>query len=188
MIRARRLGLAAIAVVCLWPWTARNGRTGSVFERLLGPFASLAASVEWVRFDGAVRAGRLERAYALAERALALDPGATQGWIHLAGHLVRDRASVERSPSAAERRRWIRAGIAVLERGEASARDPEDLALSRGLAWLTVAELDEATGLGWPGGSAAAAREAIRALDRATALGHPSAARLAAAIRETWGS
>ena len=182
-----RAGWTVAAVACLWPWSPPPPPAGGLALRLVGPFSSLAASVEWVRFDGALLHGRMEHAYARAERALELDPRTPQGWIHLATHLVHDRGSAEATPDAAERRRWIAAGIDVLERGESLCRAPEELAWTRGLLWTWIADSDGPTGLGWPGGPAAAVREAVGALERAAGLGHPRAAELIEALGRSPG-
>ena len=183
----RRALLVALAVLCLWPWTERPRAAGSLAERWLGPFASLAASVEWVRFDSAWIAGRSERAYAHAERALALDPRSPQGWLHLAAHLVYERGSALRARDALERARWIRAGIELLEDGEMRTREPAELAFAAGLAWEWVARNVEAGELEWPGGAARATERAVECLERAGRLGLPAAERVARALREALG-
>ncbi|MEM7270560.1 MAG: hypothetical protein AAF401_15080, partial [Pseudomonadota bacterium] len=124
----------------------------SLVERALGPLAGLAAGGAWVRADVAQRAGRDELFYARAERALALQPSATQGWIFFAHHLVFDRASLERAPSEANagvREHWIRAGVALLERGEATAAEPAELVFDRGLIFTYLAAL-EPEDRAWP--------------------------------------
>ncbi len=107
---------------------------------LLGPVAGVAAGVEWVRFDAALARGRPDLAYRRAERALALDPGATDGWSYYASHLVYDRGSPSHEPDPARRWAWIRAGLDVLRRGEATARAPEELVLYRAVVHRTVAD------------------------------------------------
>lgn len=179
-----RAVLAIAVVACLWPWSPPPARpSGPLVERLVGPFASLAASVEWVRSNAALDEGRFEHAYARAERALELDPGAPQGWIFFSHHLIFDRASALNERRADERRRWISSGIDLLRRGESASRDPGEVAFSRGLAWSWVAQIDEATGLQWPGGAEAALREAIAALEAADGHGRAGAAALAHALR-----
>ena len=166
--------LAVLALFCLPPAEPAPRRRASAVHRLAGPIASLAASVEWIRFDLAVRAGRESRARMLAERALALDPLSARGWAALAHHLAHDRASSE--TDAAARRRAIEAGIEVLERGERASAEPGELAFRRGLLLIEVAS--RAAELDWPGGGPAALREARRALERAHRLGHPRAGEL----------
>ena len=149
------LGWGGVLLLC-WPWQPGTDESqGSLGRRLLGPVASLVSSAEWVRFDWWVREGRYERAYAAAERALALDPAASQGWIHLAHNLAFLRASLENEPDSTRRRRWIEAGLELLERGETQAAEPADLAYYRGLILSWVADLEglgPPVAPGWPGG------------------------------------
>lgn len=169
--------IAVAALLVLGPAPLRRGphveRRPGVLVRLLGPIPSLAAGVQWVRFDLALRDGRPELAYAYAGSALALDPRSPGGWLTLARHLVFERGSPSAEPLPAERRRWIRAGLAQLERGEASARTPALLAFVRGTILAEfVAEIPDEE-LGWPGGRRAALEEARGAFERAAALGDP---------------
>ncbi len=183
-MKAPRCVAWGVVALCLWPWQPRRSAQGPLLERLVGPVASLVASAEWVRFDVAVREGRYEAAYARAERALDLDPHAPGGWVKLAMHLATFRASLENEPDAGWRRRWIRAGLDLLERGEESASDPAELALTRGLLLTWVATVDTPSALGWPGGRPAAAREAESAFLRAAELGLTKGALLAERARE----
>ena len=161
-----------LVALCLWPWSTSRPSTSPLGERLLGPTAGLLASVEWVRFDALVRDGRFEAAYAVAERALELDPHSPQGWLHYASHLGHFRASEENEADPTVRRRWIRSALTLLNKGEVSCKRPGELALSSGLILLMVARLEEKTGsLGWPGGAAAAQSEAEEALARTVAAG-----------------
>jgi len=157
-----------VVALCLWPWGGAPRSTAPLGERLLGPAAGLLASAAWVRFDGLVRDGRYEAAYDVAERALDLDPRSPQGWLHYASHLGRFRASAENEADPAARRRWVRAALELLARGETRCEAPGDLALSSGLILLLVAQLEEqGEGLGWPGGAEAARTAAEEALGRA---------------------
>lgn len=174
-----RLLLVTVAIVGLWPrGTAAQRRPADPLGRLMGPFASLLASAEWVRFDLALYEGRLEAAYAHAERALDLDPGAVAGWQYLAHHLIFERGSELGADSPDERRAWIQAGIERLEEGSEHVESPADLVLIQALAWSWVAEQDEAGGLDWPGGASVARERSNRALIRAADLGHPGAVRM----------
>ena len=153
---------------------------------LLGPFAELAAEVQWLRFHAAVTAGEEARALALAEEALALDPRASAGWQSLAAHLVFDQASPALEPDPARRRTWFAAGLAVLSRGAAQAARPQELEFFRGLVLVTKAEDDPELD---PGGARALRAAAVRAFERAAELGDARAAELlpqarAAAARE----
>jgi len=161
----------------LWPWGGqpqdpRAQAPRPLVARLLGPVASLAASVQWVRFDTAVQEGHFESAYAIAERALTLDSRAPQGWMHLASHLAYFRASAENEPDPERRRHWITAALDLLSRSEQQTSEPAELAFMRGLVLYTVSESDTEQGLGWPGGSSAALAAAIQAFHLAGDLGH----------------
>ena len=176
-----RLVLVTVAILGLWPRdNAAKGRPADPLGRLMGPFASLLASAEWVRFDLALYEGRPEAAYAHAERALDLDPGAVAGWQYLAHHLIFERGSELEAGSPDERRAWIQAGIERLEEGSQHVDSPADLFLIQALAWSWVAEQDQAGGLDWPGGASLARERSNRALNRAAELGHPGADRMLA--------
>ena len=200
MRRPVLVGLGWICVaLCCWPWRAAQRVPGpesltgslasppsSLGRRLLGPVAGLMASAEWVRFDWYVREGRFERAYAAAERALAFDPRATQGWTHLASHLAFGRASMESEPRPQVRLRWIRAGLSALKRGEQQAAVPADLAYLRGLilAWVTDLEsLGAPAAPGWPGGKQAARLAAADAFHAAGEAGNLGAYLLEGVLR-----
>ncbi len=156
-------------------------RPSSIAWRLLGPVASLAASVQWVRVHDAMRAGRTDLALARARTALALDPGATAGWVFLATHLVFDRASAERERDPGRRMAWIRAGLETAERGEDTARDPGELARWQGLVLGMLAQEDEP--LAWPGGVRRLWLDAADDFERASRLGQADAAELARRAR-----
>lgn len=145
-------------------------RMGPV-QRLLGPIASAAASVEWARYVGALDAGDVTRAYGHAARALSLDSRAAAGWLTLADHFIFIRASPLEEADPAARRRWIREGFAVLRSGELRAASPGVLA--RYAATIKAAYLSNVPdeGLGWPGGPRALLNEARVDLERAAALG-----------------
>ena len=170
----RAAGWVAVAVLAGLTVAVRprrgSDRPSGTLQRLLGPVASAAASAQWVRVDAAIQAGRPELALARAETALALDPGATGGWKLLASHLAYDRASAERERDPERRLAWVRAGLALAERGERTARDPAELAIWQGLLRSVHAELDD---LPWPGGPATLWAGAIDDFERAARLGHP---------------
>jgi len=183
----RSAGWVAVVVLAslpLWVQGAESARgQRSLGVRLLGPLATPIASAQWVRVDGAIRAGRTDLALSRAEIAFALDPGATDGWVFLARYLAFDLAAPERESDPARRLAWIRAALALAERGESSARDPGELALWRGLVLMRSARLDPQ--LDWPDGALGMWRDAVAAFDRAATLGSRDAAELAAAARES---
>jgi len=139
----------------------------------------LVASIEWVRFNTTVQEGRFQSAYAIAERALTLNPRAPQGWMHLAAHLAFFRASPENEPRPEHRRRWIVAALELLERGEGETSEPAELAFMRGLVLYHVATIDTEQELGWPGGSSAALESAIQVFHSAGDMGHSNGHSLA---------
>ena len=147
----------------------------------LGPFAELAGTLEWIRFQRARIAGDRERALLAAENALFLRPRATEGWELLAAHLGLHLASQEREPDAATRRAWFEAALEVTRRGEQRAAHPARLMLYRGLLCVTKAEADPDI---WPAGAAGLLDEARRAFRAAAEAGHPAAAELVDALRE----
>jgi len=179
------LGVAGLFVWALAPGEAGGARdrTRSPIERLLGPVAGLAASVQWVRFDAALQRGDTASAYARAEGALRLDPSDPQGWIFLARHLVYERGSIHREPGKDARARWIEAGLATLRRGEEHARDPGALLFERGVVLAYQASLPDAD-RAWPGDEAEAWSASSDAFAAAAASGTPDAAQAAVLARD----
>jgi len=180
------LGGAAVATgllaASLSGW--RNGETDRpALHRALGPVASLAAGVQWIRVDVAIRRGDYARAYERAETALALDPGDPAGWIFLAHHLLYERASLSREPDRDARARWIRAGIETLERGERASSDPGAVDFEHGVALAFLGSLADAD-RAWPESAERAWELAARAFEAAAAHGTRSAAQAAALARE----
>jgi len=188
--RARALGWALVAALLAVAVLAGRGvpahaRARSLPLRLLGPLSSAAASVQWVRVRSAMRAGRTDLALARSHVALALDPGATSGWLLIASHLAFDRASAEREPRPERRLAWTRAALQLAELGERSARDPARLALWQGLVLSKLAQ--EEAPPPWEGGPHALWLEAAGHFERAAALGAPEGAILADRARERSG-
>ncbi|WP_145202437.1 hypothetical protein [Planctomycetes bacterium Poly30] len=144
-------------------------------QRALGPLASVAASVEWVRFRVALRSGDTARAYAIADSALELDPLGTSGWLDYAQHLIFERGSFLENESPEARRRWIQSGLDLLARGETVCRVPGELAFQAGLirSGYLAAIPDE--DLRWPGGPEALFDQGRRDLLRAVAAGRKGA-------------
>jgi hypothetical protein len=175
------VGLLALASVLLGGGSPARERPGALPLRLLGPVSSAAAGLQWVRVHASMRASRTDQALARSRLALELDPGATEGWLLLGGHLAFDRASAEREPSPERRLAWVRAGLALAARGERRARDPARLALWQGLVLGKLAQEDEP--LPWPGGARGLWLEAARHFERAAALGAADGEALAASAR-----
>lgn len=174
-------GIALLALSARIDGSLPRERSPSLAVRLLGPLAGFAARVQWVRAREAMVAGRTDEALARSAAALELDPGDTAGWSLLAWHLAMERGSLQREPDPVRRATWLRAGLDVARRGESAAREPEQLALERGLILAQLAAEDAPPP--WPGGVEALWREAAEAFDRAAELGHPDGAALAAGAR-----
>jgi len=147
---------------------ARLGQRGdsaqrpSLSLRLLGPASELGRSLQWIRFQRALLRGNQQRALALAESAIALDPAATDGWQLLAAHLGYFLASPEREHDLGRRRMWLQAALAVTRRGAQQADQPEELHLQRGLMLLSKLDLDPEVDPEGPAGLLAGAIEAFR--------------------------
>lgn len=167
-------GILAVAL-CLAPLVA--GPTPAARrDGLLGPFADLAAELEWVRFRGALERGQTARALALAEHALALAPRSTAGWQRLAAYQGYERGAALSEPELARRRTWFESALTTLERGRAHAAHPEELELFRALFLLSRAEQDPEL---VPGGAKELETRARAALAEAVRLGSRQAAELA---------
>lgn len=183
--------LAWLALIAFASWwlhaTSASERTDdtrprSLAARMLGPLSSFAASIQWVRADAALRAGRFDLAYVRAETALELAPGTSQGWIFLANHFVFERASIEREPDREARLRWVDAGFDLLGRGEKSARDPSEIAFFRGLLLAAFAQMSDGD-RPWRGSAREALLAAAQAFDRAASAGHHLGAEFAERAR-----
>jgi hypothetical protein len=157
-------------------------RPRSPAERLLGPIADLAATIQWVRVDEAENDGRLALAQQRAAIALEISPGDPGGWIYYAEHLVYNRASPLREPDRVARERWVRAGLALLERGERESRMPGRVAFARGAVYLSLASLDDAD-RPLPITRVEAWTAAAEAFEKAARFGEPIAAEAAAHAR-----
>jgi hypothetical protein len=186
MRRSRRfsLGLALGCFALAWALVLGAGRgTGedrrSLPERLVGPFAGLLASVQWVRADLALREGRLGTFCERAETALALAPADPQAWIYYANTLIWARAAPDRE----RRESWVRAGLEVLGRAERECANPAEIWAYEGGVFFALS-LMSAEERPWPGEPRELLEHAIEAFARARALGHPQAAVLEQALRE----
>jgi hypothetical protein len=173
------LGWAAVALL-LFGYAATSpaapestARPGPL-RRLLGPFAGLAAEIEWVLFTQARADGQPALAIGHAETAIDLDPSSPRGYELLATHLAFDLASPRAEPDPARRRAWVQAGLAVAARGEKRSSDPAAMAFLQGYILEVRAESDPE--IDWPGGVDAIWRAAEAHLARALALGSADAA------------
>jgi hypothetical protein len=192
MRRARRNALA-LALVCfalalaitLAAGPGRSVQTGrsSLLERLVGPFAALVASAQWVRADLALREGHFGVFCERAETALTLAPADPQAWIYYAHQLIWERASLEREPERERREGWTRAGIELLERAKHECAHPDEIWVYEGGVFAAWAEMP-AEIRPWPGSARELRLQAIEDFGRAHALGHPKAAMFEQWLRE----
>jgi hypothetical protein len=169
------LGWLAVLGLLLAGWILQRSdsapdRERGLAERWLGPIAALAARIEWVRADLALRAGDEPAAYARAETALELEPSSADAWIFLAYHFVFERASLAREIDLAERKRWVQSGLDVLERGRRASSDPAAILFYRGCVFDYLAALPDAD-RPWTGDRRAALLEAARSFEDAAVLG-----------------
>jgi len=192
MSRARRNALAlalvsfALAVaITLAAQRSRGESAGraSLLERLVGPFASLVASAQWVRADLALREGRFGVFCERADTALALAPADPQAWIYYAHQLLWGRASPEREPELERRQAWTRAGIELLERAARECAEPDEIWVYEGGVFAAWAEIP-AEDRPWSGSARELRLQAIEAFGRARALGHPKAPIFEQALQE----
>lgn len=185
MIRARRAALCALALAAgLAPLAVEpaGAPPRGLAARVLGPIASLSASVEWVLADRDLSGGHPGRGFARALTALELDPGPAAGWSYLAAHLVHERSSLDSEPDPSARLAWVEEALALLERGERESDEPAELAFHAGLLLAFTAMLPEV--YPWPGGAEQAWRRAAQRFERAARLGHPHGAESARLARE----
>ncbi len=180
------LGCFALALaITLAAWHARGPAPAraSLLERLVGPFAALVASAEWVRADLALREGRFGVFCERAETALELAPSDPQAWIYYAHQLLWERTSLERGSARELRESWARAGIELLGRAERECAHPAEIWVYEGGVFAAWAEIP-AEERPWPGDTRELRALAVEAFGRARALGHPKAAMFEQALRE----
>lgn len=159
-MNARWLGLALVLVGASLVHCARPGaselpaRAPGLAQALLGPVASLAASLQWLRAESALREGRLELGLERARFALELDPGSSSGWSMLLRHEALYCGSLEREPEVKRRIAWLHAALASAQAGERSAREPRAVALALGAALAYKLDGDPELVQHWPSGEA----------------------------------
>jgi hypothetical protein len=139
----------------------------------LGPFAPIAAQVQWVRAEQAIASGFPGRAIDFMESAVDLNPKSGSGWITLADHLGLYLASAEAGWPMETRAYWLETALEVTRRGQSWARHPDALAFHRGMLLLSHARLVEP--LTWRDSPHALWEDAVAAFDEAEELGHPGA-------------
>ncbi len=161
---------------------AARGRMGAL-QRSLGSVASIAASIEWIRYHEALRRGEETEGYGHARRALELDPRAAAGWFELAQHLIFTRGSFLENEGPEDRRVWIQSGLELLREGEARSSEPGELAHLAGMVrYVYLAGLPDED-LGWPGGREALLRQSLADFTRAADHGRVDAADALAGVR-----
>jgi len=168
-LRAHLPLVVGLALVAIGVALSRDVRAGQSPWGPLAPLARLAADVQWVRVDEAFRGGDPLRAFDLAERAVALDPGASRGWALLVNEQIVVLGGELRAANPTERRAWIESGLASAERGLVSAREPALVALVTALALYVQTEGE--VPVDWPSHPSGLAGEARAWLERARDLG-----------------
>lgn len=174
------VGLVLIAAGLALGRGASDAERETTASRLLGPFAGLASDATWYAAQNALLNGEIARAVVLAERAVGLAPAETFGWERYAAIVGTLLASPETEADPAVRLAWVRAALAIYDRGEAVCEDPAGLALARAVVLSSRAEIDPE--LPWEGGPSEPWQLAAEAFERA-ALAHPFAGELAERAR-----
>lgn len=176
--------LAALALVLNTPSSSREGApNASAALRLAAPLVPLAANVQWVRVDAAMREGRPDKVLARADALLALDAHSGDAQSFLSSYFGLQLASPEREPDAARRVAWLRVALDYAAHGEQNAQRPWEFALWQGELLARAALVDPATA--WPGGVRALWSEAAEHFERGAAghpIGHARAAECRAAL------
>lgn len=185
--RATWLAIVALAAAPLifapQAWVASAPRASS---RLVGPLLPLVATVQWVRVDAAMQAGRPELALARAQSLFELEPHSGDARVFVSMYLAFRLASPERELDATKRAAWLRAAVDVVERGEPQADAPAELALWAGELLARAADNDPQ--IAWNGGVRGLWRDAAQRYERAAKLGHRLAAkRLSVALARADG-
>jgi hypothetical protein len=185
--RAVFLALSALAALALLLNTPSSTRgtapEASPALRLAAPLVPLAANVQWVRVDAAMREGRPDKVLARADALLALDAHSGDAQSFLSSYFGLQLASPEREPDAARRVAWLRVALDYAAHGERHAERPWEFALWQGELLARAALVDPATA--WPGGVRALWSEAAAHFERGAAghpIGHARAAECRAAL------
>ncbi|MEZ5979235.1 MAG: hypothetical protein R3F34_13560 [Planctomycetota bacterium] len=162
-----RVSIVVAAILVAIGIASGAGKHSSASDgpRLFGPVARLVAALRWVEVREAFDRGEPARAFAVAETALAIDPGATEGWCLLVERQLLTDASSLREPDGARRRAWIESALDTAERGVRSARDPGRVEFTAALG-LLVQATDESPPP-WPTGVAGLRNDARRWFERA---------------------
>jgi hypothetical protein len=145
-----------------------------------GAFADARASIQLVRVQAALNAGRPELAVQRALAALDAQPRSTAAWEYVLTVLLAELPSAELEGDPAARAGWFELGLELAERGAAQADEPERVALRTGLLLFAQLQLEEP--VPFEGGPAGLGRACLDWLARAAELGSPEAAQLLDAV------
>ena len=146
----------------------------------LGALSRARASIQLVRVQGALDAGRPELAVQRALDALEANPRSTAAWEYVLTVLLVELPSpqLERDPAA--RAGWFELGLELADRGATSAEHPERIAYRTGLLLFAQMILDDP--VPFAGGRAGLGRACLDWLARAADLGSAEAAQLLKAV------
>lgn len=178
-LRSPQLLLAALAVgVAAWVTSpvgdSRVGRQNA--------FASARASIQLVRVQSALDAGRPELAVQRALGALDANPSSTAAWEYVVTVLLAELTSPQVESDPLARAGWFELGLELADRGATEAEHPERVALRTGLLLFAQLQLDDP--VPFEGGAAGLGRACLDWLARAADLGSAEAAQLLEAVEE----
>jgi len=170
--------LAGAAALALGSWLLTPARTAD--DGPLAAFASARASIQLVRVQTALGAGRPELAVQRGLDALNANPRSTAAWEYVLTVLLAElpSAAVESDPAA--RAGWFELGLELADRGATEAEEPERVALRTGLLLFGQLQLDDP--VPFEGGPAGLGRACLDWLARAADLGSPEAVQLLEAV------
>jgi hypothetical protein len=160
---------AAATLALVFQRGARTTDTPQASTRLIAPLLPLAASVQWVRVERAMRAGRPELALARSQTLFELEPRSGDARVFVSMYLAFQVGSPERELDPERRAEWLRAALEVVRGGEARGEDPAELALWQGELLARAAQQDPQ--LPWPDGVRGLWRDAARNYERAAQMG-----------------
>ena len=185
----RRLAWIAIVALAAAPVVATSSRwvtpTSRAQARLLGPLLPLAATVQWVRVEAAMRDGLPQLVIARAETLFELEPDPTDARMFVSSYLAFDVASPERESDPERRARWLRAALDIARRGEVASAAPAELACWQGALLERASDHDPQ--IAWPDGASGLLRDAASEFERAAGLGRADAGEHARRLRERAG-
>ncbi|MHC4375480.1 MAG: hypothetical protein ACYS26_02665 [Planctomycetota bacterium] len=143
-------------------------------------FASARASIQLVRVQTALDAGRPELAVQRALDALDANPRSTAAWEYVLTVLLAELPSPQLEGDPIARAGWFELGLELADRGATEAEQPERVALRTGLLLFAQLQLDDP--VPFEGGAAGLGRACLDWLARAADLGSVDAAQLLEAV------